>query len=108
MNDWLRAELSEGKESEIPVIGQSVALYCRPLKPGKGWRSDIGSLYVEGDDADALIWGSAFGLDSGLDGVQFEDILRDYEVCFTEVPPLEAGRFPSPLGIPVAGVSTPS
>ena len=31
--------------------------------------------------------------------MKFEDILKDYEICFAAVPPLEAGRFPSPLGI---------
>ncbi|MBR0281195.1 MAG: hypothetical protein IJQ81_06350 [Oscillibacter sp.] len=31
--------------------------------------------------------------------MKFEDILKDYEVCFATVPPLEVGRFPSPLGI---------
>ena len=101
---WARAEMAEGKEPEVPLIGQSAVLCLRPHDRTKAWEIDIGSLDAgyeseESKEADTLVWGSAFGLQSVFDGVKFEDILRDYEVCFTEVPPLEAGRFPSPLGI---------
>ena len=101
---WLKAELAEGKEAEIPVARQSAVLCLRPHDRTEAWAIDIGSLDVgyeseESKEADTLVWGSAFGLQSGFDGVKFEDILKDYEVFFTEVPPLELGRFPSPLGI---------
>ena len=59
-------------------------------------------MYVE---EDTLFWESAFGLQSGFDGMKFEDILKDYDVRFTETPPLEAGRFPAPLRISVNGWS---
>lgn len=103
MNEWLKAKLPKGEntEAEIPLIGQSVVLYCCPHDRTKAWESDIGSLDYE--EEDGLVWGSAFGLNSGFDGVKFEDILKDYEVCFTEVPPLEAGRFPAPLRISTNG-----
>lgn len=96
---WLKAELSEGKEPEIPLTGQSAVLCLRPRDRNQEWATDIGDIYVESGETDTLVWGSAFGLCSGFDGVKFENILKDYEVCFAEVPPLEAGRFPSPLGI---------
>ena len=101
---WAQAEMAKGKEPEVPLIGQSAVLCLRPHDRTKAWEIDIGSLDAgyeseESKEADTLVWGSAFGLQSGFDGVKFEDILKDYEVCFTEVPPLEAGRFPSPLGI---------
>jgi hypothetical protein len=85
MNEWLKAKLPKGEntEAEIPLIGQSVVLYCCPHDRTKAWESDIGSLDYE--EEDGLVWGSAFGLNSGFDGVKFEDILKDYEVCFTEV-----------------------
>ena len=92
---WLKAELS-GSEPEIPFAGQPAVLCFRPRDRNQEWATDIGSLYVE---EDALLWGSAFGIQSGFDGNKFEDILKDYDVCFAAVPPLEAGRFPSPLGI---------
>lgn len=97
--DWVMAELSEGEEPEIPFVGQSVALYCCPRDGTWAWLSDIGSVYVESEESDAPLWGSAFGVCSGLDGLKFEDILKDYVVCFAAVPALELGRFPSPLGI---------
>ena len=102
--EWVKAKLSDSADTEIPQIGQSVVLYLCPRDRTKAWASDIGSLYVgyeseEAEEADTLFWGSAFGIDSSFDGVQFEDILKDYEVCFATVPPLEAGRFPSTLGI---------
>ena len=99
--EWLKAKLPEGKETEaeIPLVGQCAVLYLCPRDRNKAWGSDIGSLYVENGETDALMWESAFGVCSGFDGMSFRDILKDYEVCFTEVPPLELGRFPSPLGI---------
>lgn len=97
--EWVKAELLEGQEPEIPPIGQSVVLYLCPRDRSKLWESDIGSLYLEQGEADAIMWGSAFGFHSAFDGVKFEEILNDYEVCFTAVPTLEAGRFPVPLGI---------
>lgn len=96
---WLKAELSEGEEAEIPIAGQSVVLCLRPRERNQERATDIGSLYVERGETDTLVWGSAFGFCSGFDGVKFEDILKDYEICFAEVPPLELGRFPSTLGI---------
>ena len=103
LESWLKAELAEGKEAEIPIAGQSAVLCLRPHDRTEAWAIDIGSLYVESGETDALVWGSAFGLCSGFDGVKFEDILKDYDVCFAEVPPLEAGRFPSPLRIAMNG-----
>lgn len=97
--EWLKAELSEGKEAVVPLTGQSVVLHCCPRDRSKAWASDIGNVYVESEEANALMWESAFGIGSAFDGMKFGDILKDYEVCFTEVPPLELGRFPSPLGI---------
>ena len=104
LENWLKVELAEGKEAEIPIAGQSAVLCLRPHDRTEAWAIDIGSLDAgyeseESKEADTLVWGSAFGLCSGFDGVKFEDILKDYDVCFAEVPPLEAGRFPSPLGI---------
>ena len=99
LEGWLKAELAEGKEAEISIAGQSAVLCLRPRDRNQTLETDIGSLYVESGETDTLVWGSAFGLCSGFDGVKFEDILKDYDVCFAEVPPLEAGRFPSPLGI---------
>ena len=96
---WLKAELAEGEDAEIPVAGQSAVLFLRPRDRNQEWATDIGSLYIESGETDAIVWGSAFGLCSAFDGAQFEDILKDYEVRFTEAPPLELGRFPSPLGI---------
>ena len=96
---WAQAEMTEGKEPEVPLTGQAVVLCCRSRDRHRELEIDIGSTWIESGETDTLVWGSAFGLQSGFDGVKFEDILRDYEVCFTEVPPLEAGRFPSPLGI---------
>ena len=102
--EWVKAEMPEGKEPEIPLIGHSVALYLCPHDRNGCWEADLGSLYMaaedEGGEADVPYWGSAFGIYSGFDGVKFEDILKDYEVCFAAVPPLEYGRFPAPLGIP--------
>ena len=95
---WLKAELPE----EIPLTGQSVVLRLCPRDRNQAKENDIGSLYVEDED-ETPFWGSAFGIQSGFDGIKFEDILKDYEVIFTEVPPLEAGRFPPPLGIAVEG-----
>lgn len=100
---WLKAELAEGKEAEIPITGQSAVLCLRPRDRNQTREIDIGSLYVESGETDTLVWGSAFGLCSGFDGVKFEDILKDYDVCFAEVPPLEAGRFPAPLRIALNG-----
>ena len=102
--EWVKANLSDSADTEIPLSGQSVVLYLCPRDRTKAWASDIGSLYVgyaseEAKEADTLFWESAFGIDSSFDGVKFEDILKDYEVCFATVPPLEVGRFPSPLGI---------
>lgn len=99
---WLKAELEEGKETEIPIAGQSVVLYLCPRDPNQTREMDIGSLYVENEEADTLVWGSAFGLCSAFDGMKFKDILKEYEVYFTEAPPMEMGRFPSPLGISLA------
>ena len=99
---WLKAELGEGKETEIPVVGQSVVLCLCPRDRNQTRETDIGSLYIESGETDAIVWGSAFGLCSAFDGTEFKDILKDYEVYFTEVPPLELGRFPSPLGISLA------
>ncbi|MBQ6207160.1 MAG: hypothetical protein IJK52_08765 [Oscillospiraceae bacterium] len=104
LEGWLTAELAEGKEAEIPIAGQSAALCLLPHDRTKAWAIDIGSLdsgyeSEEAKEADTLFWESAFGLQSGFDGVAFEEILKDYDVSFVEVPPLEAGRFPSPLGI---------
>ena len=96
---WVKAELLEGQEPEIPAIGQSVVLYLCPRDRTLLWEADIGSLYSEQGEADTIMWGSAFGLHSAFDGEKFEDILNDYEVCFTAVPALEYGRFPVPLGI---------
>ena len=103
--EWLKAKLHDGEETEaeIPPAGQSVVLYLCPHERMKPWEADIGSLYVAKEDekskAEALFWGSAFGIHSPFDGVKFKDILKKYTVCFTEVPPLEYGRFPAPLGI---------
>lgn len=96
---WLKAKLPEDEdaEAETPGIGQPVGLYLCPHDRTRPWESDFGSLYYE--EADGLVWGSAFGIHSPFDGVKFEDILKKYTTCFTEVPPLEAGRFPAPLGI---------
>lgn len=104
MKDWLKANLPKENdpETEIPLIGQSVVLYCCPHDRSKAWTSDIGSVTVEKDGAD-IMWESAFGMCSAFDGAKFEDILADYDVCFTEVPPLEAGRFPTPLRINLNG-----
>ena len=104
MRDWRKAELSDSADTEIPLSGQAVVLYLSPRDREKAWTSDIGSLNAgyeseEAEEADTLFWGSAFGMDSSFDGRKFKDILKDYAVCFVEVPPLEAGRFPSPLGI---------
>lgn len=100
MNDWLKAEMSNGCETVIPLIGDSVALYCRPRGDGKAWVSDLGSV-DSFEEEDGLFWESAFGIDSDFDGMKFEDILQDYEVWFAPVPPLEAGRFPSSMTRPV-------
>ena len=97
MNKWTKAELSEGKEIAIPLTGETVALYCCPRNEKDRLFCDLGSLDFE--EEDGLTWGSAFGIDSCLDGLKFEDILRNYDVCFASVPPLENGRFPPPLGI---------
>ena len=104
LESWLKAELEEGKEAEIPFAGQSAVLCLRPHDRTKAWAIDIGSLDAgyeseEAKEADTLFWESAFGLQSAFDGVKFEEILKNYEVCFAVVPTLEAGRFPSPLGI---------
>lgn len=105
MEGWKKAELSEGKEAVIPIAGETVVLYLCPHNRDRCWECDIGTLCAEGNvfpesgEADALIWESAFGIRSGFDGVKFEDILKDYTVCFATVPPLEYGRFPAPLGI---------
>lgn len=104
-NIWKKAELSEGKEPVIPLAGQAVVLYCCPYHERRAWECDIGSLYTgpeseEAEEAEkpgTLFWNSAFGIDSGFDGMKFENILRDYEVYFAHVPPLEAGRFPTPI-----------
>ena len=103
MQDWMRAKLPDGAaaEAETPLIGESVVLYCRPRKAGKTWQSEIGSL--DFNEEDGRVWASAFGLDSGFDGMKFKDILRDYEIWFAPVPPLDAGRFPSPMTKPVGG-----
>lgn len=94
-----KAKMAEGEEPVVPLAGQSVVLWCRARDRTGALELDIGSTWVESGETDALVWGSAFGLQSGFDGVKFEDILRDYDVWFTDVPPLEMGRFPSPLGI---------
>ena len=91
-------------EAGILTPGQSAAPYLRPRDRTKARAIDIGSLDAgyeseEAKEADTLFWESAFGLCSAFDGTKFEGILKDYEVYFTEVPPLELGRFPSPLGI---------
>ena len=88
---------AQGWLKTVPV-GQSAVLCCRPHGWNRAWEPDIGSLYVE---EGALFWESAFGIQSGFDGVKFEDILKACEVCFAVIPPLEAGRFPSPLRVSV-------
>ena len=100
MNDWLKAELSKGKEAVIPLSGESVVLYCRPRGQGRPWTSDLGSLASYAEE-DGLFWESAFGIDSDFDGLKLEEILREYDVWFAAVPPLDAGRFPSPMTRPV-------
>ena len=89
---------AQGWLNAIPV-GQSAVLCRRPLGQNQAWETDIGSLYAE---AGALLWESAFGFQSEFDGVKFEDIVKNCEVCFAEIPPLEAGRFPSPLDLSVS------
>ena len=100
MNDWLKVKVPEEKTG-ILTPGKSAVLYLCPRDYWKKhdgvWRGDIGSLRV-GTDA-IPVWRSAIGRHSPFDGMTFGDILKDYEICFTEVPPLELGRFPSPLGI---------
>ena len=101
---WEKAELPDNPAEEdatLPVIGESVVLYLRPRNAdaSEPWCSDIGSLDYE--EEDGLVWGSAFGLFSAFDGVKFQNILRGYDAYFVAVPPLEAGRFPSPITTPV-------
>lgn len=102
MSEWRKAALS-GDAAEVPLIGQAVVLHCRPHKRDEAWMCDIGSLDCEIGSPDCeeeaeLVWGSAFGLYSAFDGVKFEDILKEYEVCFAEVPPLAESRFPVTRG----------
>ena len=106
---WEKANLPENPAEEdaaLPVIGESVVLYLCPHDRKKAWVADIGSLYAgyaseEAEKADTLFWDSACRLCSAFDGLKFEDILKDYDVYFVAVPPLEAGRFPSPMTTPV-------
>lgn len=100
MEVWKKVELSEGKEAVIPIAGESVALYLCPHKRAECWECDIGHLYVAGNEfpdcyePGALIWESAFGIQSAFDGEPLKNIMRVYEVWFATVPPLKNGRVP--------------
>ena len=51
LKDWLKMELSNGKEPEIPVVGESIALYAKPQKQetALSWECGIGSFYAGGN-----------------------------------------------------------
>ena len=49
-----------------------------------------------------MYWESARGCVSVLDGMSVQQLLSAYEIWYVTVPPLEAGRVPSPLGPAVA------
>ncbi|MBR0281196.1 MAG: hypothetical protein IJQ81_06355 [Oscillibacter sp.] len=42
--EWVKANLSDSADTEIPLSGQSVVLYLCPRDRTKAWTSDIGSL----------------------------------------------------------------
>lgn len=97
-NVWKKAEMSKGREPEIPVTGQSVVLYyvsrVNPLDTG----SDIGSLAFD-DEASEAYWNSAFGFNGIFDGLFFRYLLKWYDIYFADAPPLKNGRFPPSMPI---------
>ena len=113
MNQWIKvvAPNEEGRRAVLPPVGQTVALYMIRLEnEGDGrtatdWIWDIGSAYSE-EAVTALLWASAFGCYSALDGLRFLELLMDYDAYFCPVPSL-----PSPseyLGGAVSADVTPT
>lgn len=101
MNQWTRvvAPNEEGRREVLPPVGQTAALYMIRLenegdkRTATDWVWDIGSVYVSEAES-ALLWASAFGCYSALDGLRFLELLMDYDAYFCPVPSL-----PSPLEI---------
>lgn len=99
MNQWIKvvAPNEEGRRAVLPPVGQTAVLYMIRLeneddgRTAVDWIWDIGSVYIN-EAATALLWASAFGCYSALDGLRFLELLMDYDAYFCPVPSL-----PSPL-----------
>ena len=95
MNQWIKvvAPNEDGRRAVLPPVGQTVALYMIRFedddnkRTAMDWIWDIGTVYVS-ETVTALLWASAFGCFSALDGLRFLEILMDYDAYFCPVPSL--------------------
>ena len=96
MNQWRRMELPDGTERRtcaFPSVGKDVGLYLIPRQRERAWMCDFGHVRIQ-EETGVPYWESAFGIGSRLDGVRIQRLLRNYDIWFACLPPLDNGRTP--------------